>query len=39
MAVTALDPKTALVIIDLQKGILALPTAHRRAGREEREPA
>ena len=28
MAVTKLDPKTALVVIDLQKGIMALPTAH-----------
>jgi nicotinamidase-related amidase len=28
MAVTTLDPKTALVVIDLQKGIVALPTAH-----------
>jgi nicotinamidase-related amidase len=28
MAVTTLDPKTALIVIDLQKGILALPTAH-----------
>jgi nicotinamidase-related amidase len=28
MAVTALDPKTALVVIDLQQGILALPMAH-----------
>ncbi len=28
MPVTALDPKTALVVIDLQKGITALPTAH-----------
>ncbi len=28
MAVTTLDPKTALVVIDLQNGILALPTAH-----------
>jgi nicotinamidase-related amidase len=27
MALTTLDPKTALVIIDLQKGIVALPTA------------
>jgi nicotinamidase-related amidase len=26
--VTTLDPKTALVVIDLQKGIVALPTAH-----------
>jgi nicotinamidase-related amidase len=28
MAVGSLDPKTALVIIDLQKGIVAMPTAH-----------
>jgi nicotinamidase-related amidase len=28
MAVTKLDPKAALVVIDLQKGIMALPTAH-----------
>ena len=28
MAVTTLDAKTALVIIDLQKGIVARPTAH-----------
>ena len=28
MPVTTLDPKTALVVIDLQKGILGLPTAH-----------
>ncbi len=28
MAVTALDPKTALVVIDLQQGIVALPTVH-----------
>lgn len=26
--ITALDPKTALVLIDLQKGIVAMPTAH-----------
>jgi nicotinamidase-related amidase len=26
--VTALDPKTALIVIDLQKGIVSLPTAH-----------
>ena len=26
MAVTTLDPKTALVVIDLQKGILSYPT-------------
>ncbi len=28
MAVTTLDPKTALIVIDLQKGIVALPTVH-----------
>lgn len=28
MSVTALDPKTALIVIDLQKGIVALPTVH-----------
>jgi nicotinamidase-related amidase len=28
LAITALDPKTALVIIDLQKGIVAMPTVH-----------
>jgi len=28
MAVTALDPKTALVVIDLQNSIVTLPTAH-----------
>jgi nicotinamidase-related amidase len=28
MAVTALDPKTALVVIDLQKGVVSLQTAH-----------
>jgi len=28
MAVTTLDPKTALIVIDLQNGIVALPTAH-----------
>ena len=28
MAVTKLDPKTALIVIDLQKGILRFPTAH-----------
>jgi nicotinamidase-related amidase len=31
MALTTLDPKTALVIIDLQKGIIALPTAQPTA--------
>ncbi len=28
MTVTALDPNTALVIVDLQKGIVSYPTAH-----------
>ena len=28
MAAAALDPKTALILIDLQKGIVAMPTAH-----------
>jgi nicotinamidase-related amidase len=28
MTITTLDPRTALVVIDLQKGIAALPTAH-----------
>jgi len=28
MAITSLDPKTALVIIDLQNGIVAMPTVH-----------
>ncbi len=32
MSTTRLDTHTALVVIDLQKGIVALPTAHR-AGR------
>jgi nicotinamidase-related amidase len=28
LALTTLDPKTALIVIDLQKGIVTLPTAH-----------
>jgi nicotinamidase-related amidase len=28
MTVTTLDPKTALIVIDLQKGIVAYPTVH-----------
>jgi nicotinamidase-related amidase len=28
MAITALDPKTALILIDLQKGILSYPAVH-----------
>lgn len=31
MALTTLDPKTALIVIDLQKGIVALPTVHPAA--------
>ncbi|MFC6066777.1 isochorismatase family protein [Streptomyces ochraceiscleroticus] len=36
MTATTLDPKTALVLIDLQKGIVALPTAHPAAEVVER---
>lgn len=32
MPVTALDPRTALVVIDMQKGILTRPTVHPVAG-------
>jgi nicotinamidase-related amidase len=32
MPATVLDPKTALVVIDLQKGLAALPTVHPFAG-------
>jgi nicotinamidase-related amidase len=32
MTVTILDPNTALVVIDLQKGVVGLPTAHPIAG-------
>ena len=28
MAVTTIDPKTALIVIDLQNGIVALPAVH-----------
>jgi nicotinamidase-related amidase len=28
MALTVLDPKTALIVVDLQKGIVATPSAH-----------
>jgi nicotinamidase-related amidase len=31
MAVTKLDEKTALVVIDLQKGVVTMPTAHPAA--------
>jgi len=39
MAVTVLDPITALVAIDLQKGIVSLPTAHPMDGVAERARA
>lgn len=32
MSVTTLDPKTALVVIDLQKGIVGIPSAHPISG-------
>ncbi len=32
MTLTTLDEKTALVLIDLQQGIVAMPTAHASAG-------
>ncbi|MFF2959451.1 isochorismatase family protein [Streptomyces sp. NPDC057963] len=32
MTATILDPKTALVVVDLQKGIVALDTVHPTAG-------
>jgi nicotinamidase-related amidase len=28
MAITSLDPKTALIVVDLQKGVVGMPTAH-----------
>ncbi|TRV79374.1 isochorismatase family protein [Streptomyces sp. 130] len=31
MTATVLDPRTALIVVDLQKGITALPTAHPAA--------
>jgi nicotinamidase-related amidase len=32
MAITTLDPKIALLVVDLQKGIVGLPTAHPIGG-------
>jgi nicotinamidase-related amidase len=32
MPVTVLDPQTALIVIDLQKGIMAYPTVHNVGG-------
>ncbi len=29
MPLTTLEPKTALIVIDLQKGIVSIPAAHR----------
>ena len=31
MPLTKLDPKTALILIDLQKGIVGMPTVHPAA--------
>ncbi len=31
MPITCLDPRTALVVVDLQKGVVTLPTAHPTA--------
>lgn len=36
MPITTLDPKTALVVVDLQAGIVTLPLAHPVAGVVER---
>ena len=38
MALTTLDAKTALVVIDLQQGIVAMPTAHPTAEVVARAP-
>jgi nicotinamidase-related amidase len=32
MALTALDPNTALLVVDLQKGVVGMPTVHPIAG-------
>jgi nicotinamidase-related amidase len=39
MPVHTLDPRTALVLIDLQKGITAMPTVHSADGVIERAAA
>lgn len=39
MALTTLDPKTALIIVDLQKGIVGLPAIHAIGGIIERASA
>jgi nicotinamidase-related amidase len=37
--VTELDPRTALVVVDLQKGVIGLPTVHPAADTVERSAA
>ena len=39
MPLTTLDPKTALVVVDLQKGIVGAPFVHAIAGVVERNRA
>ena len=39
MALTTLDPNTALIIVDLQKGIIGLPAIHPIGGIIERARA
>ncbi len=36
MSVTTIDENTALIVVDLQKGIVSLPTVHPIAGVIER---
>jgi hypothetical protein len=37
MTVTALDPKIAPIVIDLQKGLVSLPTIHSIEGGDARQ--
>jgi hypothetical protein len=37
MTVTTRDPNTALIVIDLQKGIVGFPTVHPIGGGSTRE--
>jgi nicotinamidase-related amidase len=39
MPITTLDPKTALIVVDLQSGIITMPLAHPVAGIVERSTA
>ncbi|WP_329128982.1 cysteine hydrolase [Streptomyces sp. NBC_01476] len=39
MPLTTLDPKTALIVVDLQKGIVEIPLAHPVAGIVDRSAA